>query len=319
MLPRESKLPKPLAFRGWITDSSATSLLKFAGLDIATLRTKAESRDFRPVATGITLDVGFANSVEHLESENIVGIVRGSDPKLKNEYLMMSAHWDHLGIGPKVDGDSIYNGAEDNASGTADMLAVAHAAVRGVKPKRSLLFAFVTAEESGLLGSQFLAENPVVPNEAIVANLNIDGGNLLGKVKDLNVLGDTKSSLGPQLAAHVKPQGMRITPEAFPERGAFYRSDHFSFAKAGVPSVSIGEGDDFVGKPKGWSVQQHEDYTDDRYHQPSDGYKANFDLNGAVQLSNTVLSFAKVLANDPKWPTWNADAEFKRTAPKKVM
>ena len=319
MLPRDPKLPKPLAFRGWITDSSVTSLLKTAGLDIAKLRKDAESRDFRPVATGITLDIAFANTVEHLESENVVGIVRGTDPKLKNEYLMMSAHWDHLGIGPTVNGDSIYNGAEDNASGTADMLAIAHAAARGAKPKRSLLFAFVTAEESGLLGSQFLAENPIVPNEAVVANLNIDGGNLLGKVKDLNVLGDTKSSLGPQLASHLKPQGVQITPEAFPERGAFYRSDHFSFAKAGVPSVSIGEGEDFVGKPKGWGVQQHEDYTDHRYHQPSDGYKANFDLSGAVQLSDIVLSFAKALANDPKWPTWNADAEFKRLAPKKVM
>ena len=319
ILPRDPKLPKPLAFRGWITDSIATSLLKSARLDIAKLRKDAESRDFRPVATGIMLDIGFANTVEHLESENVVGIVRGTDPKLKNEYLMMSAHWDHLGIGPKVDGDSIYNGAEDNASGTANMLAVAHAAARGTKSKRSLLFAFVTAEESGLLGSQFLAENPVVPNEAIVANLNIDGGNLLGKVKDLNVLGDTKSSLGPQLAAHVKPQGMRITPEAFPERGAFYRSDHFSFAKAGVPSISIGEGTDFIGKPKGWGVKQHEDYTDHRYHQPSDGYKPNFNLNGAAQLSDIVLSFAKVLANDPKWPTWNADAEFKRSTPKKVM
>ncbi|MBI2797422.1 MAG: M20/M25/M40 family metallo-hydrolase [Gemmatimonadetes bacterium] len=319
MLPRDPKLPPPLAFRGWITDSMATALLAQAGLDLGTLRTQAESRDFRPVPTGITVSVNFGNTVEHLQSANVVGAVRGHDPRGRDDFVILSAHWDHLGIGPAVNGDSIYNGAEDNASGVAAMLAVARLAAQGPAPRRSLLFAFVTAEESGLLGSQFLAEHPLVPLTATVANLNVDGGNLLGRVKDLNVLGDTKSTLGPQLATLLRPRGVRITPEEFPERGAFYRSDHFMFAKAGIPSVSIGEGNDFEGRPAGWGTAQHEDYTSHRYHQPSDAYSPQFDLRGAAQLSGIVLDFARVLANSAAWPAWNAEAEFKRPARKSAM
>ncbi len=318
-LPRDPRLPAALGFRGWITDTAATAMLKQAGFDLGALRKQAESRDFRPVGTGITLDVAFTNAVSHLESSNVVGVVRGSDPKRRDEYVVMSAHWDHLGIGPKVNGDSIYNGALDNASGVANLLAVARVVAQGTKPARSVLFSFVTAEESLLLGSQYLAENPPVPVESMVANLNMDGGNLLGRTRDLNVLGDTKSSLGAQLATLIRPQGMRITPEEFPERGSFYRSDHFAFAKVGVPSVSIGEGNDFVGRPKGWGTQQGEDYTAHRYHQPGDEYRPDFDLSGAVQLSNIVLSFARTLASDARWPTWNKDAEFQRKAKKPAM
>ncbi|MEK7241034.1 MAG: M28 family peptidase [Gemmatimonadota bacterium] len=318
-LPRDPRLPAALGFRGWITDTAATAMLRQASLDLGTMRKQAESRDFRPVGTGITFDVAFTNVVSHLESSNVVGVVRGSDPKRRDEYVVMSSHWDHLGLGPKVNGDSIYNGALDNASGVADLLAIARVLAQGTRPARSLLFSFVTAEESGLLGSQYFAENPPVPVESMVANLNMDGGNLLGRTRDLNVLGDTKSSLGARLTALIKPQGMRITPEEFPERGSFYRSDHFAFAKVGVPSVSIGEGNDFVGRAKGWGTQQGEDYTAHRYHQPSDEHKPDFDLGGAVQLSNIVLSFARTLASDAKWPTWNKDAEFQRKAKKPAM
>src|SRR5262245_27022299 len=248
LLPRPANVPPPLGVRGWITDSAATALLKQAGLDLADLRARAARRDFQPVATGITLDLGFRNTVEHLRSENVVGVVPGSDPKLRDQYVLFSAHWDHFGIGTPVNGDSIYNGAEDNASGTSDLLAVARAAARGPAPKRSLMFVFVTAEESGLLGSRYYAEHPTVPIERIIANLNVDGGNGLGRVRDLSVLGDAKSSLGPTLAAYVRPQGLRLSPDPHPERGYFYRSDHFSFAKLGVPSVSIGAGNDYVGR-----------------------------------------------------------------------
>lgn len=319
LLPRDAKLPPALGFQGWITDSTATAVLAQAGLNLASLRTQAESRDFRPVATGITLDVAFSSTVSHLESANVVGMVRGSHPTRRNEYIVMSSHWDHLGIGPKVNGDSIYNGALDNASGTANLLAVARVLAQGPKPARSVLFSFVTAEESGLLGSTYFAENPPVPADAMVANVNMDGGNVLGRTRDLNVLGDTKSSLGPQLAALIRPQGMRITPEEFPERGSFYRSDHFAFAKIGVPAVSIGEGNDFEGRPKGWGTQQGEDYTAHRYHQPSDEYRADWDLRGAVQLSNIVLSFTRTLAASAAWPTWNKDAEFQRKVRKPAM
>jgi Zn-dependent M28 family amino/carboxypeptidase len=311
MLPRPNNAPAPLGVRGWITDSAATALLRQAGLDLVELRARASRRDFRPVSTGITLDMSFRSSVEHLLSENVVGVVRGSDPRLRDQYVAFSAHWDHFGIGPIVNGDSIYNGALDNASGTADMLAIARAAAAGPAPKRSLLFVFVTAEESGLLGSKYFAEHPTVPGEQIIANLNVDGGNVLGRTRDLNVLGDTKSSLGPSLARFVRPLGMHLSPDEHPERGHFYRSDHFSFAKAGIPSVSIGEGTDFVGRPREWGPQQNEDYTAHRYHQPSDEYRGDFDLRGAVQLSDIVLGFGRWLANAPTVPTWNADAEFR--------
>ena len=312
MLPRDPALPAPLGVRGWITEERIGALLREAGLDLTRLRRDAESRNFRPVETGLTLDVSFTNTVQHLESHNVVGRLPGGDADAAKEYVMLSAHWDHLGIGPAVNGDSIYNGALDNASGTADLLAVARALAAGARPKRSVLVAFVTAEESGLLGSAFLAQNPLVPTDQIVANLNVDGGNVLGESRDLTVLGDSKSSLGPQLSRLIAPQGMRLSPDAFPERGSFYRSDHFSFAKVGVPAVSIGEGEDFVGRPGGWGKQQAEDYNERRYHQPGDEYDPAWDFRGAVQLSTIVLEFTRTLANSREWPTWNADAEFRR-------
>ena len=316
MLPRDPALPPPLGIRGWITDSAAAALLAGAGLDLKVLRTQAASREFHPVPTGITLDASFKNSVAHLQSENVVGVVRGTDPKLRDEFVALSAHWDHLGIGPAVNGDSIYNGAADNASGVADILAVAHAAAAAsVKPKRSLLFVFVTAEESGLLGSEYFATHPVVPASKIIANLNVDGGNLLGRSRDLGALGEKKSTLGATLAAMVKPMGMRLTPDDHPERGHFYRSDHFSFAKAGIPALSIGAGNDYEGRAKEWGPQQEEDYTAHRYHQPSDEYGVGFDLAGAVQLSEIVLRFATQLANAPATPAWSKNAEFGRRQP----
>lgn len=311
ILPRDPKLPPPIAVRGWITDPAATALLAQAGLNLPALRKQAESRDFKPIPTGITIDAHFNNSVQRMKSENVVGVLRGADPRLRNEYVSYSAHWDHFGIGPVVNGDSIYNGASDNASGVADILAVAHSLAQSPRTRRSNLFLLVTAEESGLLGSEYYGEHPTVPVANLIANLNVDGGNILGKVRDLNVLGATKSSLGPSLAALVRPYGMRITPEAHPERGLFYRSDHFSFAKVGIPAVSIGRGTDFVGRPPDWGKQQDEDYTAHRYHQPSDEYKPNFDLSGAVQLSEIVERFGVSLANAPTVPTWNSDAEFK--------
>lgn len=311
LLPRDPAMPTPLAFRGWIKDTAAAALLAQAGLDLDALRTAAESRDFRPVSTGITIDVAFTSEVQHLESMNVVGVVPGTSAARRGEYVVYTAHWDHLGIGPAVNGDSIYNGALDNASGVADMLAVARAAAAAPLP-RSQLFVFVTAEESGLLGSAWFAEHPTVPIEQIVANLNVDGGNLLGRTADLNVLGDGKSSLGPLVASIGRPRGLRLSPEEHPERGEFYRSDHFSFAKVGVPAVSIGAGTDVVGKPKGWGAEQEEDYVTNRYHQPGDAYRPDWDLRGAVQLSELVLAVGRALAGGTEWPTWNANAEFRR-------
>ena len=311
LLPRPSNAPPPIGVRGWITDSAATALLAQAGLNMTTLRKQAESRDFRPVSTGIVMDMSMQNSMQHMAANNVVGVVRGIDPAARDEYVAYSAHWDHLGIGPVVNGDSIYNGAADNASGVATVLAIAHAAAEGVKPRRSQLFVFVTAEESGLLGSQYFGEHPTVPASKIIAALNMDVVNLNGKVRDLDVMGDNKSSLGPALASLVKSNGITLSPDPSPEAGHFYRSDHFSFAKVGIPAVSIGPGVDYVGRPAGWGQQQADDYTAHRYHQPSDEYRSDFDLSGAAQLGEIVYRFGMALANANTVPTWNADAEFK--------
>ena len=311
LLPRDPSSPRPLAVRGWIKDTVASTLLAQAGLNFDQLRRQAESRSFRPVPTGIILDISMRNSVQHMEARNVIGLVRGIDPKVRDEYIVYSAHLDHLGIGPVVNGDSIYNGASDNASGVADVLAIAHAAAEDVKPRRSQLFIFVTAEESGLLGSAYFGQNPTVPAANIIAALNIDGGNLLGRVRDLRVLGDTKSSLGATIAEMVRADGIRISPDAFPERGYFYRSDHFSFAKVGIPAISIAAGEDFVDRPAGWGKQQAEEYTARRYHQPSDEYRPDFDLTGAAQLARIVYKLGMQLGNAETIPTWNADAEFK--------
>jgi Zn-dependent M28 family amino/carboxypeptidase len=311
LLPRDASLPAPIGVRGWITDSAATALLAQAGLSMTDLRRRAESRDFRPIPTGIIIDASMKNSLQHMAANNVVGVVRGIDPVARNEYVAYSAHWDHFGIGPVVNGDSIYNGAVDNASGVASILAIAHAAAEGVKPRRSQLFVFVTAEESGLLGSAYFGEHPTVPASKIIAALNMDVVPVNGRVRDLNVMGDNKSSLGPALAQLVKSDGIRLSPDAHPEQGHFYRSDHFSFAKAGIPSVSIGGGVDYVGRPAGWGLAQADDYTAHRYHQPSDEYQPNFDLSGATQLAEIVYRFGLALGNTRTVPTWNADAEFR--------
>ena len=311
ILPRDPSLPAPIGVRGWITDSAATALLAKAGLSMTDLRKRAESRDFRPVSTGIIIDATMRNSLQHMSANNVVGVVRGIDPKVRDEFVAYSAHWDHFGIGPVVNGDSIYNGAADNASGVAAVLAIAHAAAEGVKPRRSQLFVFVTAEESGLLGSEYFGEHPTVPASKVIADLNIDNPALIGRFRDLEVLGDTKSSLGPQLAALVKSEGIRIVPDEHPEQGHFYRSDHFSFAKVGIPAVDVKGGYDYVGHPIGWGKAQREDYTAHRYHQPSDEYRPGLDLNGVAQLAEIVYRFGLSLGNARTIPTWNADAEFR--------
>ena len=312
MLARPADAPAPLGFRGWITARSAASLFTQAGLDLRALVDSAASRDFRPVETGIHLDVHFTNSLRRMESANVVGMVRGSDPVLRDQYVVLTSHWDHLGIGPAVNGDSIYNGASDNASGVSDLLAIARLSAESPAPRRSLLFTFVTVEESGLLGSQWFAENPTVPLGSMVANLNVDGGNIIGPTTDFTALGEDKSSLGPMFHEYVRPLGYTVMPDARPEAGRFYRSDHFSFAKAGIPALFFGAGTTVRDRPAGWGQQQIDDFTANRYHQPADEYRPDFDLRGAVELSNVVFGFARLVADADRAPTWNPDAEFQR-------
>jgi Zn-dependent M28 family amino/carboxypeptidase len=312
---RDPTLPPALPVEGWITDSAATRMLASAGLDLSMLRAAASMRTFQPVLTGITLDIGFASRVDHVETANVVGLVRGRDPALRKEFVVYTAHWDHLGIGPAVGGDSIYNGAEDNASGVADLLAIARAAARAPAPRRSLLFLFTTGEESGLLGATYFLSHPPVPLESLVADLNIDGGNLLGPTRDVDAIGQRTSSLGPALSRFAARRGLRVSPERHQEQGQFYRADHYAFARAGIPAVSIGAGADFVGQPPEWGRAQQEIYASRRYHQPSDEYRADFDLRGAVQLSDLILGFGAWLANTDGIPTWRPGGEYQRRAP----
>ena len=312
LLARDPKLPPPLGVRGWITDSAATSLLRQAGLDFAALRRQAESRDFRPVPTGITMDLAVASTITRVTSENVVGVVRGRDPALNRQYVALSGHWDHLGVGTPVNGDSIYNGASDNGSGLSALLAIARVAASPPRAKRSLLFVFVTAEESGLLGSGHFAQSPTVPLSQIAAVLNVDMLGFVGRTRDFVAIGDNKSSLGPQLAAMLRAEGLRLTPDEHPELGYFYRSDHFSFAKAGIPALFIDSGRDVIGRPAGWGQQQEDEFTAKRYHQPSDEYRPDLDLSGVVQTADIVYRFARRIADAPRMPTWNADAEFRR-------
>ncbi|MEO6778497.1 MAG: M28 family peptidase, partial [Gemmatimonadaceae bacterium] len=312
LLPRPSNAPAPIGVRGWIQHDVAADLLKQAGLDLTQLVKQADTRDFRPIPTGINIDMSFRNTVQHMSANNVVGLVSGSDSKLATQYVVYSAHHDHLGIGPAVNGDSIYNGAYDNASGVAAILAVAHAAARApVKPRRSQMFAFVTAEESGLLGSEYFGEHPPVPARDIVAAINVDEANPEGPVRDVNVMGDDRSSLGPMLAAMLKPSGIRISPDAQPQAGHFYRSDHFSFARVGIPSVTVSAGTDFVGKPAGWGKAHEEEYTSKHYHQPSDEYNPKWPLTGTAQIADIVYRFGTELANSTVMPAWNANSEFR--------
>jgi Zn-dependent M28 family amino/carboxypeptidase len=320
MLPRPDDAPPPIAVRGWIQHDVAANLLKQAGFDLATLVKQADSRDFRPVPTGITMDMSFTNDVAHLSANNVVGLVRGSDSTLASQYVVYSAHHDHFGIGPAVNGDSIYNGAYDNASGVAAVLAIAHAAAREtVKPKRSRMFVFVTAEEAGLLGSEYFGEHPPVPARDIIADLNIDEANPEGPTRDLFVMGDNKSSLGPDIAAMIKPDSMRLSPDEHPEAGYYYRSDHFSFARVGIPSTTIGAGTDYVGKPAGWGKAHDEDFVNNRYHQPSDEYNPDWPLTGTAQLADIGYRFGVQLANAATIPTWNEDAEFRAIRQKSLQ
>jgi Zn-dependent M28 family amino/carboxypeptidase len=311
MLPRDPNGPAPNGVNGWITDSAASALLAQAGFSMGDLRAQAATRAFKPVHTGVMMDMSMKNHVAHMQSENVVGVVNGNGSGYKDQYVVYSAHWDHLGIGPPVNGDSIYNGAADNASGTAAVIAIARAAAKLAPTRRTQLFVFVTAEESGLLGSAWFATHPTVPVKQIIADLNLDVVPLEGRMKDYVVLGSNKSTLGAEFSHLLQVKGMSLTADPHPEAGHFYRSDHFSFAKAGVPAISIGAGTDYVGRPKGWGEAQQADYTAHRYHQPSDEYKPDFDLSGATQLADIVLSFGRALANSPLVPEWNAGAEFK--------
>jgi Zn-dependent M28 family amino/carboxypeptidase len=300
-----------LALQGWITQETGNKLLAAAGKD-SSLFNAARQHGFKTVP----LDVKLSGSVKVKEvynmSHNVIAKITGG--KYPNEYVLFSAHWDHLGIGkPDAKGDSIYNGAADNASGTAALLQIARAFKSSrEKPERTVIFLSVTAEEQGLLGSAYYARHPLYPISTTVANLNIDVLNTYGPTKDITYSGKGQSTLEDQLADEARARGRYVAPEDHPEAGHYFRSDHFNFARAGVPSLTADGGVDDVTKGTAFGKQKHDEYTAKRYHQPADEYDAStWDLTGGLQDVELVYSIGKKLANGHEWPQWKTGSEFK--------
>jgi Zn-dependent M28 family amino/carboxypeptidase len=313
------KLDQPqspsLTFAGWVTEGSARSALEAVGLNLDSLSRAAARRDFRPVPTGLQASVRIHSGLRHVQSENVAARLPGRDPRWASQAVLITAHWDHKGIGPVVRGDSIYNGAEDNASGIAAMLGAAQALVQNfARPWRSIMFLATTAEESGLLGSEAYVQQPLVPLAQTAAVLNLDVTNVRGVTRDIGALGLDRSTLGPQFEAAAQAES--LTVESQPDiRGSFFRSDHFPFARAGVPALSIKPGVDFIGRPKGWGEDQERIYNEQRYHQPSDEYQATFRYDGMAQQVRVTVRLARAIANAPELPRWLPKSEFQRPQP----
>jgi len=305
-----NNLPERAKVEGWITLDNAKKMLTAAGADFDQLKASAVQRDFKPVALNLTASFNVQSEIRRVASRNVVAKVEGSDPKLKNEYVIYTAHWDHLGRDPKLVGDQIYNGAVDNASGTAAMLEIARAFSQA-KPKRSVLFLAVTGEEKGLLGSKYYAEHPLYPLDHTLADINIDTVNVWGRTHDIGVVGKGQSTLEDLLASDVAAQGRKMKQEADPGKGYFFRSDHFEFAKVGVPALYLDKGIDYIGKPAGFGEQKREEYTAHDYHQVTDEIKPDWDLSGAAEDTELLLSVGKAVADTDTWPQWKPGSEFK--------
>jgi Zn-dependent M28 family amino/carboxypeptidase len=302
------------SIEGWLSLDAAKKLLSMAGQNFDTLKKQALTREFRPVPLGLSASVAIRNTLRTIQSKNVLAKLEGSDPQLKDQWVVYTAHWDHLGIGAPVNGDKIYNGALDNASGVAQVLEIARAftAVEP-RPKRSMLFLMVGAEEQGLLGSQHYAEQPVYPLAKTVAAINIDGVNQWGKTKDITVIGMGASDLDDYLRDAAATQGRTLRPDPESEKGFYYRSDHFNFAKKGVPALYTDTGIDFVGKPAEYGQQKRDEYTNKDYHAPSDEVKSDWDLSGAAEDAQLLFLVGYNVANAGKFPEWKPGNEFKST------
>jgi Zn-dependent M28 family amino/carboxypeptidase len=310
------KLDRPaaqsIAFAGWVTHDAVQAALAQAGLHLDSLTRAAARREFRPVATGVHVAVEVTSVLRHVRSENVVARLPGSDPLLARQAVLFTAHWDHKGIGPAANGDSIYNGAEDNASGVAAMLSAAQAAALvEPRPRRTLMFVATTAEESGLLGSEGYVRDPLIPLDQTAAVINLDVTNVRGATRDIDALGGDRSTLGPVFEAAARAESLAVV-HAPDVRGSFYRSDHFPFARAGVPSLSIQPGTDFVGRPSAWGREQAALYNRARYHQPGDEYRTTFSYEGMAQEVRVALRVALAIANAPALPQWLPGSEFHR-------
>ena len=304
-----------LPVEGWFPDHIAKNMAAMTGHDLDQLRALAERRDFRPVNLGLTASVRLKSLVRKATTGNVLGLLPGSDPELSKQWVVITAHHDHIGMQDKRDdkSDFIYNGAVDNASGVATMLSIARAFAdlpASERPKRSILFAAVGAEEQGLLGSEYLALNPPIPAGRLAAVVNIDGINILGRTKDVVAIGKGKSNLDQIVNRLARWQDRVVVPDQFPDKGYYYRSDQFSLAKVGVPGVYLGTGIHVVGKPDGWGTQKMREWTEKTYHQVSDEYRDDWDLSGAVEDGRLMFHIGLQAANQAELPAWNPGDEF---------
>ena len=307
-----------LKVRSWMTDDAARRMMQLAGLSLDELRKQAASRDFKPVKLNLTASLDLNSEVKPVEAPNVAAILPGRDPKLKDEYVVFSAHWDHLGVGaPDKTGDTIYNGALDNATGVASILEIARVLSNlpiAERPRRSILFLIPTAEEQGLIGAEWYSQHPLVPINKTAANINLDSMNILGPTHDFVPLGAERSSLKAVVEAIARERGLRISPDPRPEQGSFYRSDHFPFAKVGVPSISLKEGDDYVGRPRGWGEKKFKEYNEAHYHQPSDEFRDDWDFRGMIQEADFALAIGRRVADMNALPKFNPDDEFAKNS-----
>lgn len=290
-----------LAFAGWVSQPVGEKLAAMAGTTLEALEKSANSRTFRPFSLRFRLHGRIPSTVRMLDTRNVAAIIEGSDPGLKSEAVLFTAHWDHLGIGAPVGGDSIYNGAVDNATGCAILLEIARAwSALDPKPRRSALFLSVTAEEGGLRGSEFYAANPLVPLDKTAIALNFDGYYPFGRTKDVILNGAERTKLWPLVQDIAERMNLAILPDPRPEQGSYFRSDHFPLAKAGIPAFSVSMGKEFFGKPEGFGEKMFEEYNSKHYHQPSDEYRDDWDFAGIEYIARFGFTLGLEVANMEK-------------------
>lgn len=300
-----------LHLAAWVSAKAATPLIAGTGKSLQQLLQMAESRDFRPVPLGLTIRASLPSKVRIMETRNVAGIIPGDDAGMRNEAVLFSAHWDHLGIGASVTGDKIFNGAMDNATGCAIVLEIARAwAGLAEKPQRSALFLFVTAEEGGLRGSEYYARHPLVPLSKTIVNLNYDGLLPGGRTADMVVNGAERTTLWPLVQSMAQRFSLSIQPDPAPEQGYFYRSDHFSLAKGGVPAFSIDVGETYLGKPADYGKQLEADFRANDYHKPSDEFRETWDFSGLEHIARFGFSLGVEAANLKGPSSWQPGDEF---------
>ncbi len=297
------------AIEGWIQRDATAALFEMAGLDFEAEKRKAADPDFQPVALGVTGRTRVRNTLRTIDSQNVAALLPGAEAPA--DVVLYMAHWDHLGKDDSLTGDQIYNGAADNATGTAGLVELARAFSQGAPPRRSVLFLAVTAEEQGLLGSRYYGEHPLYPAAQTVAALNMDVLNQWGRTQDMTVVGMGQSALDDVAAEVAIRLGRVLNPDPEPEKGFYYRSDHFSFARVGVPAFYADPGVDYLDKPAGYGLEKRDEYTNNDYHAVSDEVKPDWDLSGALDDLTLMYQMGAVLAASDDWPEWSATSEFR--------